>query len=545
MMRFVIGAVAALWAATAQAEIAIQEVTSPGGVEAWLVEDPSIPFVALEIRIIGGANLDRPGKRGAINLMTGLLEEGSGDLTAREFQAAREGLAAYFGYDVRDDTFVLSFQALSENRDEAVELFRQSIIDPTFEPDAIERVRAQVIAGIESDAQSPNAIAGDAFFELAFPGHPYGSDSSGTIESVSALTRDDLVQAHRDVLVSDGVYVAAVGDITPAELGVLIDRLIGDLPPAPDGDVLTYMSAQQDYSGTLQLIADLEVSIADMGPRPQAEPLLALQEREAELEVLLADAGDQAETYAAELAEVQTAIQETAVTVLTLNTLEQSLADAEAERNRLAQALGDALVANRGPLEVPFGLGGGVTVIDYPTPQSVALFGHEGIERDDEDFFAAYILNHILGGGGFESRLMQEVRERRGLTYGISTFLVPKDYAEMMLGSVASSNETVAEAIEVIRSEWERIATEGVTEAELEAAKTYLTGEYPLRFDGNGPIAEIMVAMQVEGLPVDYIQNRNDYVNAVTLDDIARVAAELMQADDLHFVVVGQPVGLE
>jgi zinc protease len=140
---------------------------------------------------------------------------------------------------------------------------------------------------------------------------------------------------------------------------------------------------------------------------------------------------------------------------------------------------------------------------------------------------------------------MTEVREKRGLTYGIGTSLVPKYHAEMILGTVASSNETIAEAIAVTRSEWERMAREGVTAEELEVAKTYLTGEYPLRFDGNAEIASIMAGMQMIGLTPDYVVDRNSFVEAVTLEDVNRVAAELLQPDGLHFVVVGQPEGLE
>ena len=212
----------------------------------------------------------------------------------------------------------------------------------------------------------------------------------------------------------------------------------------------------------------------------------------------------------------------------------------------LDELLGD-LPAEGPPLpdRVEFGLPGGTTVIDFPTPQSVAIFGHQGIARDDEDFYAAFILNHILGGGGFESRLMQEVREARGLTYGIGTYLVPKDHAEMVLGSVASSNETMAEAITVVREIWAQTAAAGVTAEELEAAKTYITGEYPLRFDGNAEIAQIMVGMQMIDLPPEYVINRNDYIDAVTLEHINRVAAELLLPEALHFVVVGQPVGMD
>jgi len=188
---------------------------------------------------------------------------------------------------------------------------------------------------------------------------------------------------------------------------------------------------------------------------------------------------------------------------------------------------------------------GGTTVVDFETPQSVALFGQRGIPLGDPDYFAAVLLNQVLGGGSFESRLMQEVREKRGLTYGISTFLVPKFHAEMYLGQVASSNDTIAEAIEVTRAEWARMSDEGMTQEELDSVKTYLTGAYPLRFDGNSEIASILVGMQMTDLPPDYVANRNDYINAVTLEDVNRVAKELLRPEDLHFVVVGQPVGLE
>ncbi|MEL6700933.1 MAG: insulinase family protein, partial [Pseudomonadota bacterium] len=124
-------------------------------------------------------------------------------------------------------------------------------------------------------------------------------------------------------------------------------------------------------------------------------------------------------------------------------------------------------------------------------------------------------------------------------------FLVSKDRAQMYLGSVRSSNDRIGQAIDVIRDEWTRMADEGVTAEELEETKLYLTGAYPLRFDGNGTIANILAGMQMQDLGVDYIATRNDKVNAVTLEEINRVAAELLQPENLHFVVVGQPDALE
>ena len=196
------------------------------------------------------------------------------------------------------------------------------------------------------------------------------------------------------------------------------------------------------------------------------------------------------------------------------------------------------------PKDATLGLTGGVTVVPYDSPQSVVIFGQQGIGMDDPDFFAAYVANQILGDGGFASRLMDEVREKRGLTYGVSSYLVPRDHAKTWQGSLASANEKVAEAIDVIRAEWRKMAEGSVTAQELDEAKTYLTGAYPLRFDGNGNIAGILVGMQMDGFPIDYPTGRNAKVEAVTAADVAAVSKRLLDADALRFVVVGKPVGL-
>ena len=217
------------------------------------------------------------------------------------------------------------------------------------------------------------------------------------------------------------------------------------------------------------------------------------------------------------------------------------------ELGPLLDRLLGALPAEGAPMpeETEVALDGGITVVEFDTPQSVARFGQEGIERHDEDFFAAYVLNQILGGRSLTSRLSREIREERGLTYGISTSLLPRDLAELIAGQVATANPRMAETIGLVREEWRRISEEGVTAEELEDAKTYLTGAYPLRFDGNGPIADILVGMQMEDLPTSYVTTRNERVEALTLEEVNRVAAELYRPEDLHFVVVGQPEGLD
>ena len=433
MIRAVFASITAAIVALPAWAIDIQEVTSPGGINAWLVEEHEIPFVALEVRVRGGANLDLPGKRGATNFMVGLLEEGAGDLDARGFATALEDLATTFGYDTFDDEVSISARFLTENRDEAVDLLKLSLTQPTFDEASVERVRAQILSGIRSDLRDPDRIAARAFYAKAFDGHPYATAREGTEESVTGITRDDLVEAHARVFAQDRLVVSAVGDITAEELATLLDRLFGDLP-----ETGSEMPGDADYQ-----------------------------------------------------------------------------------------------------------LSGGLSVVDFETPQSVAVFGHEGLPRDHPDFFPAFVLNHILGGGGFGSRLTEEVRVKRGLTYGISTYLAPRDHGALFLGQVASANDRIAESLDVIREEWLRAATEGVTQEELERAQTFLTGAYPLRFDGNARIAGILVGMQLTGLSTDYVNTRNDRVNAVTLDDIKRVAGTLLDPDALHFVVVGQPAGLE
>ena len=189
MIRLISALILLIAALPARAGVDIQELTTAGGINTWLVEDHSIPFVALELRFRGGASLDAPGKRGATNLMVALLEEGAGDMDARAFARASESLATSFGYDVSDDAVSISARFLTENRDQAVALLRESLVNPRFDQTAIDRVRAQVVSIIQSDGKEPRALAGKAFRGLVYGDHPYGSSLNGTLDSLGALTR--------------------------------------------------------------------------------------------------------------------------------------------------------------------------------------------------------------------------------------------------------------------------------------------------------------------------------------------------------------------
>jgi zinc protease len=183
----------------------------------------------------------------------------------------------------------------------------------------------------------------------------------------------------------------------------------------------------------------------------------------------------------------------------------------------------------------------GILLARMPIPQSVVAFGQPGIKRDDPDWYAALVVNYVLGGGGLTSRLALEVREKRGLAYSVYSGLDPLKHAGVMVGGVATENARVAQSIDVIRAEWRRMRDEGPSAQELADAKTYLTGSFPLSLDSTGRIAATLVAVQRDGLGIDYLNHRDALIDAVTLDDAKRVAKRLLDPDKLSFVVVGSP----
>jgi len=420
---------AAVAAVPAQA-FDIQEVTSPKGIKAWLVEDHTIPMMAMNFSFAGGAAQDPVGKEGLAYFMGGMLDEGAGDLKSAAYQAKMQDLNMRMNFSASKEDFSGSLQTLTRNRAAAVDMLKLAVNSPRFDAEPLERVRKQILLTQRSEREDPESIAGDAWMATMFPGHPYGRDDKGTEGSLKAITAQDLHDLHQRLFARDTLLIAVVGDITADQLKPILDEVFGDLP---------------EKSGMV----------------PVAVPKLA-----------------------------------------------------------------------KGPL---------VKVVDRDIPQSVIRFGFAGIKRDDPDFIPAYVMNFILGDGGFGSRLMEEVREKRGLSYGVYSFLYPFDQAGVVYGGAATQNARVGETIEVIKAEMKRMADSGATAKELENAKTYLTGSYPLRFDSNRKIADQLLGIQREKLGIDYIKKRNGLINAVTLADIQRLAKKLIDADHMVFVVVGRP----
>jgi zinc protease len=416
------------------AAVTVEQVVSPGGIVAWLVRDKSVPLVAIEFSFRGGAALDPRRKTGLADMTVSLLDEGAGDMDSQTFQGRLNDLSIGLSFAAGMDTIRGSLKALNRNRDEAVEMLRLALTEPRFDEDAVERIRQQILASLARQSTDPDNIAGEVWWRVAFPDHPYGLPSGGTTASISAIEVADMRRLIAGRFARDQLIVGVVGDIDPAVLGPLLDRAFGALPAKGK-----------------------PVVVAEVAPR---------------------ESGD-------------------------------------------------------------------VYVVRREGPQSVVIFGHGGLKRDDPDYYVAYLMNYVLGGGGFSSRLYNEVREKRGLAYSVYSYISPLARTAVYAGGVSTANERVAESLAVIRAEWTRMRDGGLTAEELADAKTYLTGSFPLRFTSTSRIARMLVGMQYNELGIDYLERRNSFIEAATLADVARVAKSLLKPDALTIVVVGDPAGVE
>jgi zinc protease len=269
---------------------------------------------------------------------------------------------------------------------------------------------------------------------IMFGDHPYGRRGDGTVKSLDGITVDDLKGFVKNNFTRDRLMVAVVGDVTPAQLGPLLDKAFAGLPAKSD--------------------------------QPMAP---------------------------------------------------------------------EAVVDGQG----------GLAVIQRDLPQSIVMFAEPGIKRDDPEFFAAYLANYTLGGGGFSSRLMEEVREKRGLAYGIDSDLVTLDHAGLVMGGAQTVNASAAEVIDLTRQEWAKMQAGGPTQAELDAAKTYLLGSYAQNFTTTRSAAQTLLGIQTEHLGIDYVTRREKEIAAVTLDQAKAAAKRIFDPAKLTVLVVGNPVGLK
>ena len=413
--------------------VEVQRVVSPGGIEAWLVEDHSNPIISLDMAFRGSAALDPAGKEGLANMVSGLIDEGAGDLDSQAFQGRLQDLSIRLSFSAGLDIFNGDLVTLTVNRDVAFELLRLALTEARFDTEPIARIRSQILAGLARASEDPHTIVRRTLNKVLFPEHAYSRAVRGTTQSVTSLGVEDLRRFVAERLARDVLVVGVVGDITADELARRLDQAFLGLPAkaAP-------------------------IDLADTLPSEQ----------------------------------------------------------------------------------------GGLIVVEKDLPQSVVAFAHIGIGRKAPAFYTAYAVNYVLGGGGFNSRLYEEVREKRGLAYSVYSYLSSMEHAALVVGGVATQNGRVSQSLDLIRKEWRRMAEYGPSAQELQDAKTYLTGSFALRFSSSGNISSMLVGMQLDDLGIDYLDRRNSFIEAVTLEDARRVARRLYDADKLTVVVVGRPDGV-
>jgi zinc protease len=223
-------ALSALAATPSHAAAKIQHLVSPGGIEAWFVQDSTVPLIAMEYAFSGGAAQDPADKPGVGNMVADLLDEGSGDLDSNTFHERLDRRAIELGFNATRDYFRGSLRMLKENRDEAFDLLRLALTSPHFEPADVERIREALLSGLRRETSSPNSLAGRKFLQAAYGDHPYGRQSGGTLQSVPTIDVNDLKDYARRVLAKDTLRIAVVGDVDAAALGKLLDQTFGGLP---------------------------------------------------------------------------------------------------------------------------------------------------------------------------------------------------------------------------------------------------------------------------------------------------------------------------
>ena len=410
----------------------VQQIRTPAGIEAWLVEDYAVPLVAMNFAFRAGATNDPEGRAGATSMMASLLDEGAGKLNADAFHRALDDKAVELSFNAGHDTVTGDLKTLARHVDDAFGLMGMAINEPRFDADALERVRSQMIAGHKHATNDPDSLASKAWRRATFPGHPYALEVGGDLDSVAAVTREDIAGLHKKLMSRANVKIAAVGAINAERLSALIDSSIGRLPA---------------QSGAVEA--------------PVIEPASGARE-----------------------------------------------------------------------------------IVDVDVPQTTIRFGLPGIHRLDPDFVASVVVNHILGGGSFSSRLFQQVREVRGLAYSVWTYVQNYRQAALFAGGTSTKNERAAESLAVIEEEIAKLVADGPGEEELDKAKKFLIGSYDLRFDTSTKIARNLVALQVDDYPAEYMDQRNGLIDAVTLEDTKRVARRLFEGKKLLVAAAGRPQGM-
>jgi zinc protease len=431
-MKIAFAALILFVAAPAQAAILnIQQVTSPSGMKAWLVEDHSVPVVSIRFQFKNaGAINDPKDKQGLSQILSNTLDEGAGEMDSKAFQGALNDHSIALSFQLSRDDFGGSVKTLSKYQNEAFDLLALALTKPRFDKDPVSRMIDSNLVRIRSSMTDPEWMNARLTNAVIYGDHPYAMNTGGTISSLPHITPDDLRTKFKTQLAQDNLIVAVAGNMSASEVSSMLDKVFGQLPK----------------TSKVQKIDD---AIFDGQPS--------------------------------------------------------------------------------------------VTLYEQNIPQTIINMVIPGIKHTDPDFHAAEVMDFVLGSSGFGSRLTEEVREKRGLTYGIYSGLSEMNHSNILSIGAATRNEKTDEVIQITKDVMDGMTKANITEKELKDAKSYLIGSVPLQLTSTDRISAILISLLSDNLPVDYMEQRTKSIEKLNVDDILRVSKRLLETSNIKIILVGHP----
>ncbi len=401
----------------------------PNGLVLLHAERSALPIVRVVLAIKAGSVVEPSEKAGLSNLTADMLNEGTARRSSREISDLIEFVGGELNTSGGEDYITVTLSVLKKDVDLGFDLLSDIVINPAFRDDEIKRRKAVIKSSILQQKEEPRVVASKAFRKAVYGDHPYGRPVEGTEDSLDAITRQDILDFHKEFYVPNNAILSVVGDITKEEVRSLLERY---------------------FKGWAK---------KDIVKKPLKEPRHGTAPR--------------------------------------------------------------------------------VIKIDKDLTQTNIILGHLGMTRENPDYYAATVMNYILGGGGFASRLMDDIRDNKGLSYDVHSFFSANKYSGSFQAGLQTKNRTAHVAVGEILKEMERIRTEPVTDKELSDAKSYLTGSFPLRIDSSKKIANFLIAVEYYELGLDFVDRYKRLIESVTKDDVLRVANKYLDTKGYVLVMVG------
>ena len=421
----------AIAAAPALAILPIHYWQTAGGARVYFVENHDLPMLDISVEFPAGAGHDQRAKSGAAGLVQRLLKSGADGMGEDEIARRLDDVGAQLAGRFDFDRGGLSLRTLSSARErrQALDVFVRLLRAPVFPAEVLEREKVRLTGALKEADTKPDTIVSRTFYRLAYGDHPYGMRSSGEVETVARITREDLAAFHRRHYAGRYAVVALIGDVTRAEAEAIAEQVTRGLPGAS-------------------------------GQEPALPPVTAL-------------------------------------------------------------AVGET------------------RMVAHHASQAHIIIGAPGVARGDPDYIALYVGNFVLGGGGFMSRMTEEVRQKRGLAYSAASYFHPLQREGPFIISMQTRSDQAGEALDVARATLAEFVKDGPTAAELAAAKRNIVNSFPLRIDSNRKIHEYLALIGFYRLPLTYLEDFVKDVERVTVADIRDTFQRRIRPDRMVTVVVG------